>query len=392
MHAHSVVGYLRSRRWFIFLCAVLVLWIAWRLSPRSDYVKWQARVKVEPEPPNSQEAGRGGLPPCFFFVPYKADRQQMAFSYIDDCLTLLPTGNKIDVFEIPLGGGFFPIRTDLYVPDTMSLAFTRTYVPLSDRSRRFQVYLPHVYDLFLSGSRFPYTYMDWRLPDGRSIHYERISSGTDYSDAIFGPAFNGGIFANSRVNWSGFGWDWTLANGTTYLSPEAYAATRPPQGSLVGIFDRHGNEVRLSRGASGELTEIRSPAGRWVRFEYSQLHMIRARDSSGDVVEYEYDSGDRLRTVRYPGGETTIYSYDAAERIIKVEDSAENTTLEIKYDSSGNVAALKTDSEHTYTFRYMAGNDEKATNVSITDPGGKVIRVDIYNEGSRVSYVIQRLF
>jgi len=118
--------------------------------------------------------------------------------------------------------------------------------------------------------------------------------------------------------------------------------------------------------------------------------MIRARDSSGDVVEYEYDSGDRLRTVRYAGGETTVYSYDAADRIIKVEDPAENMTLEIKYDASGNVAAFKTDSEHTYTFGYMAGNDEKATNVSITDPGGRVIRVNIYNEGSRISYVIQR--
>jgi YD repeat-containing protein len=390
MHAHSVVGYLRSRGWFFLLCAVLGLWIAWRLSPPRDYAKWQARVKVELAPPISQEAGRSGLAPCFFFLPYKADRQQMASSYIGDCLPLLPTGNKIDALEIALGGGLFPIKTDLYVPDTMPLAFTRTYIPPTDWCRRFQVYLPHVYDLFLSGSRFPYTYLDWRLPDGRSIHYERISSGTDYVDAIYGPSFNSGTFSNSRVNWNGFGWDWTLANGSTYLSPEAYAATRPQQGSLVGIFDRNGHEVRLSRGASGELAEIRSPAGRWIRFEYSQLHLIRARDSSGDVVDYEYDSDDRLSAVRHAGGETDIYSYDAADRIIKVEDAEESMTLEITYDPSGKVAALKTDREHAYTFRYVAGNDGKTTNVSITDPGGKVIRVDIYNEGSGISYGIQR--
>jgi hypothetical protein len=65
-------------------------------------------------------------------------------------------------------------------------------------------------DKFLTGSRFPYTYQDWRLPDGQSVHYKRISPGTGFADAIFGAVSSSRIFANSRVNWNGFGWDWTF--------------------------------------------------------------------------------------------------------------------------------------------------------------------------------------
>jgi YD repeat-containing protein len=257
-------------------------------------------------------------------------------------------------------------------------------------SDQFQVDLPNVYEPFLSGSRFPYTYLDWRLPDGRSIRYERISPGTGYADAVYGAISSDRIFTNSRINWNGFGWDWTLANGTTYLSPEAYNATRPQQGSLVGIFDRNGNEVRLSRDANGELAEIESPGGRWIRFEYGQQpHMIRAKDSAGNVVEYEYDSGDRLTVVRYPGGRTTKYSYDTADRIIKVEDPSEEIELEIKYDSSGGVAELTVDSKYSYNFRYVSDKVSKTTRALMSGPDGRVTQVNIHSEGSTFSYSIQ---
>jgi YD repeat-containing protein len=233
----------------------VTLWTGIRhyLSPPSDYAKWKVRVKAAPDLSIAQEPGRGGLPPCFFIVPPKA----------------------------------------VNVPS-----------------------IPHVYDPFLTGSRFPYTYQDWRLPDGQSIHYKRISLGTGFADAIFGADSSSGIFANSRVNWNGWGWDWTLPDGTTYLSPEAYNATRPQQGSLVGIFNAKGNEVRLSRSERGDLTEIKSPGGHWIRLEYDHSRIIRARDSSGDAVEYEYDPVGRLGAVKYPGSHTTKYSYDMQNRVL----------------------------------------------------------------------------
>jgi hypothetical protein len=51
-----------------------------------------------------------------------------------------------------------------------------------------------------------------------------LAPGTGFADSIFGAESSSRIFANSRVNWNGWGWDWTLPDGTTYLSPEAYRA------------------------------------------------------------------------------------------------------------------------------------------------------------------------
>jgi len=392
----TVKNYLRCRGWkdFIFICVAVALWTGVRhyLSPPSDYSKWKARVKAAPELSISHEPGQSGLPPCFFIVPQKAvNHPTLDSGSVDDCLSLLPNGQRLDVFEISFVGGFLPIKTDLYVPDTIPLAFTRTYVPLTTWSERFQVFLPHVYDPFLTGSRLPYTYVDWRLPDGQSVHYERISPGTGFSDAIFGAASSGRIFTSSRVNWNGFGWDWTLPDGTTYLSPEAYNATRPQQGSLVGIFDGNGNEVRLSRGERGELTEIESPGGRWIRLEYDHLRMIRARDSSGNAVEYEYDPGGRLSAVKYPGGNATKYSFDTKNRIVEVEDPSEDVAMEIKYDSNGAVAAaITTDIEHTYHFRYSFDKASKTLNAFVVEPHGKVIHVRIRNQEGKLAYSIQR--
>ena len=388
-------GYLRSRGWkdFIFVCLAVTLWTGIRhyLSPPSDYAKWKMRVKAAPDLSIAQEPGRSGLPPCFFIVRPKAvNVPSIDSGSVDDCLSLLPNGHRLDVFEIPLEGGFLPIKTDLYVPDTIPLAFTRTYFPLTAWSERFQVFLPHVYDPFLTGSRFPYTYQDWRLPDGQSVHYQRISPGTGFADAIFGADSSSRIFANSRVNWNGWGWDWTLPDGTTYLSPEAYNATRPQQGSLVGIFDANGNEVRLSRSERGELTEIKSSGGPWIRLEYEHSRMIRARDSSGGAVEYEYDPVGRLSAVKYPGGNTTKYSYDMQNRVLGVQNPSENVAMEIAYDSIGAIAAITMDRERAYHFRYAVDRAFKTLEAFVTDPGGRVTHVEMRSQEGQLVYSIQK--
>ena len=390
----AAAGYLRSRGWkdFIFLCIVAALGIAVKhyLTPPSDYAKWKARIQAAPGPSISQEPGQSGLPPCFFIVARKAIQQTVASDSVNDCLALLPNGERLDLFEVGLGGGFFPIKTDLYVPDIIPLAFTRTYVPLNAWSERFQVYLPHVYDPYLTGSRLPYTFSNWQLPDGLSIHYDRISAGTGFADAIFQAVSSDRIFANSHLNWNGWGWDWTLADGTTYLSPEAYNATRPQQGSLVGIFDSNGNEVRLTRAANGDLTEIKPPQGKWIRFEYSQLHLIQARNSLGNAVNYEYDSSSRLSAVKYLDGHSTKYAYDAANRVIAVEDPSEDVAMEIKYDSHGAVAEITINREHTYHFSYVFDEALKTAIAFVLEPSGKVIQVTTRIQGDAVRYSIQK--
>jgi YD repeat-containing protein len=217
-----------------------------------------------------------------------------------------------------------------------------------------------------------------------------LAPGTGFADSIFGAESSSRIFANSRVNWNGWGWDWTLPDGTTYLSPEAYNATRPQQGSLVGIFDANGNEVRLSRSERGELTEIKSPDGHWIQLEYDHSGMICARNSSGDTLEYEYDPVGRLSAVKYPGGNTTKYSYDMQNRVLDVQNPAEDVTMEIAYDSIGAIAAITMDREHPYHFRYAVDRAFKTLDAFVTDPGGRVTRLRMRSQEGQLVYSIQK--
>jgi YD repeat-containing protein len=392
--SESMMRYFHSRGWkdFIFLSVVLALGgVAEHyhlLEPRlNDEQKWRVRPELSPQAfPMVQKPGESGLPPCLFLVPPNAVDQPVVSGSIGDCLLLVPNGKKLDLFEMALVGLVMPVKTDLYVPDTVPLAFTRTYLPLNNWSHTFQVYLPNVYDLFLTGHRRPYTDVDWRLPDGQSIHYDRISSGTGYADAVFEENGFMPVFMWSRMNWNGWGWDLTLQDGTTYLSPEAYSSTRPQQGSLVGIFDKDGNEVRLSRKKNGDLEQILSPSGRWIKLRFNKERMIEAEDSSGNVVQYSYDNGNRLETVRYPAGNTTKYSYDSGNRITAIEDSSQGISLRSRYDDYGVLIEESIGNGLSYRFQH-----KDSWNVDVIDPSGELTRVKMRVVDHRTYYTVEKI-
>jgi YD repeat-containing protein len=390
---NEIKTYARSRGWkdLLFLAVLFsILCVLYNPPWGTDRAKWRRRTKPLALNPavSNWKTGESGLAPCFFIVPSAATNQPAVSGTVGDCLLLVPDGRRLDLFEVPLLGGFIPVKTDIFVEDTIPLAFTRTYVPVDDWNRRFQVYVPDVYDPFLTGSRFPYTYLDWTLPDRKSIHYGRISPGTGFADAVYEAASFITVFAGSRVNWNGNGWDLSLESGTTYLSPEAYYSQRPQQGSLVGIFDGNGNEVRLSRQSNGDLTKIMSPNGRSIQLIYNEGRVSQLTDDSGDAVEYGYDVQSRLETVRFPNRQPIQYSYDASNRIVKVEDAQEGFTLQSKYDPQGYVTEIKLGDGRTYNFDYQRGNSDETFRVIIHDPEGQTTRVNVHPTKDRTSYTV----
>ena len=87
---------------------------------------------------------------------------------------------------VDLGSGLFvQSHTDLSVGGFGSLSLSRTYRPDDTRSRAFGIGASHIYDMYLVGSTFPYTFMDLVGPDGSRIHFNRTSAGTGWSDAVF---------------------------------------------------------------------------------------------------------------------------------------------------------------------------------------------------------------
>jgi YD repeat-containing protein len=181
-----------------------------------------------------------------------------------------------------------------------------------------------------------------------------------------------------------------LANGTTYLSPEAYNATRSQQGSLVGVFDSKGNEVRLSRAANGDLKEIKSGRAGWIRLRYDESERVtRADASSGEFVEYSYDGENELARVQYSTGETIEYAYDSRHRIVGVDDAAKSVSRMPVYDGDGTMIGLRTDPTHRYTFAHRTDKPARMIEVEITDPQGRHMKIDARLSNDELRYSVE---
>jgi Domain of unknown function (DUF6531) len=123
-------------------------------------------------------------------------------------------GAPVNQVEVALDSGMFKLRqTDLFVADVMPLSLERTYRVWDVHSRAFGVGGNHPYDICPTGTRFPYTYMNLNLEDGREIYLPRISRGTRYEDAVFRNGNAGSEFYDARINWNGDGWTMNFHDG-----------------------------------------------------------------------------------------------------------------------------------------------------------------------------------
>lgn len=378
--------YVRSRglKDLVFLVVVVALgfWTHHFLTTMkgdlTDLDKWKVRPKLDPVA--THKPGESGPNPCLFILPPGAVDQPVASGSIGDCILFVPDGRKLDLYEVKLwSGDFLPIKTDLYVPGSIPLAFTRTYCPPDEWSTKNQLSLAHVFGSYLLSHSFEnrYANLSWYLLDGQEIYYRRISPGTGYADAVFGTTATLRGFEGSRINWNGWGWDLTLEDGTTFLSPEAYFSKRPQQGSIVAIFDKDGNEVRFSRESNGDLTSITSPDGKWIHLTYGQGQIIRATDSQGNSVEYLYDGRGRLEEIRNSRDEIVKYDFNMFDRIVKISDANGRTVLENTYQPATKVSKLSLPGGISYLLEYNLDEDKKIASVDITGPMGERTRVTL---------------
>lgn len=125
----------------------------------------------------------------------------------------------ISNLEVRIGDRTEPMhRTDLYVPDTIPLVLTRDYYNFGQNhsfaSGAFGAGASDNYDICPFGSRNPYTYTDLYVGDGNYAHFNRISKGTGYADAVYEHSGTS-AFYKARFWWSGGGWTLLLPGGTT---------------------------------------------------------------------------------------------------------------------------------------------------------------------------------
>lgn len=183
-------------------------------------------------------------------------------------------GDPVDV-----GTGIFVMeKTDLFLPDVLPIALTRTYRPNDPTSRPFGRGSTHPYAMRLWSAQ-NYQEVDLILPDGGRVHYVRVSPGTGFTNAIYEHTDSPTAFYKSRIAWNGHGWDLTLRDGTVYV----FGDIAP----LQSIRDRHGNTITVehANGQTGNVTRVMSQNGRWVSFSYDgrpkPTSLTRAGTSAG---------------------------------------------------------------------------------------------------------------
>lgn len=375
---------IRSQRWrlLVFVCLVLALVLVFGLkqyhnphpaSKASDFESWQARPKLDPVALQTPERR---IDPCLFIVPPGASNQPVASGSVGECLMLVPDGTELNLYEVFLwSGSLVPIKTDLYVMDFMPLAFTRIHV-VDSLARREHKYFRDVYDPHFYWDTQPYRFVQWFLPDGISIKYERSSSGPADEHPIWSQVHYDTnvplpLFKGSRVNWTSSTWDLSLQHGTTYLLDSE-------RGSLVGIFDRDGNEIHLARKPNGDLAEITSPNGNWIRISQENGLINSAADSTGNSVNYTYDERHRLKRVTNFREETNEYEYNLFNHIDRIVDSKGSSVLEIGYaphDRENKVVQLSLPDGSKFQIDYFLDIETGVGHVDITDPKKNTTRV-----------------
>src|SRR5882724_3935555 len=327
--------------------------------------------------PDSPAAGTGRYP-CFVARPFTRAVAAGESAEIGECLPEMHAERETNEVEVDLRSGALMTReTDLFIADAIPLALTRCYRLWDDRSRAFGIGGNHAFDLMPVGSRQPYTYIDLIFADGNRIHLDRISQGTGYADAVYEHTATDTRFRNSRFAWNGNGWNLTFADGSVYRFPEAYAATRPAEGALIGIRDAQGREIRFDRDRRRNLVRLTGPSGRYLAFEYDAGdRVIRLTDDQGPAVTYAYDAGERLVAVTTPDRRVIRYVY-ARTDLVSVRDAEDRSLLDVGY-AHDRVAKIRLADgrEWGFSFVFAAGRPNNAVEISVRAPDGAVTRID----------------
>ena len=285
-----------------------------------------------------------------------------------------PRADPVD----PSTGAFVMTKTDLYLPDVMPLALTRTYNAQDAQSRAFGIGMTHIYGLFQYTTN-SYNTGELVLPDGGQIHYVRTSAnGLPWYATVFENQSAPTAFYHSQLSFIGNNWEYHLKDGTVYVMGH--------QAPLQSIRDRYGNEIRLTWSLTniwgagyGNLTRITSPNGRWIEFTYDSAtpvnHVTQATDNIGRTVTYTYDTSGRLSTVTDPENHVTTYTWDTSNRLISIEDGRQITWLTNQYDTSNRVTQQTlADPNATWQFAYTTTGGS-ITQTDVTDPRGHVERL-----------------
>jgi YD repeat-containing protein len=258
-------------------------------------------------------------------------------------------------------------HSDFFRPDSMPLTLTRAYHAWDGVSRAFGIGGNHPYDILPVGGRYPYTYVDIVLPDG-AVHYDRISKGFGYADAVFEHHARTPFFG-SRFRWNGDGWDLRFLDGTLFLFPENYSGTRSHQGAPFGMQDSAGHRIVFQRDADRRLLRLLSPSGHFLKFDYDDDYRVRqVTDDEGRIVQYGYDTEGRLAMVT-DGARHTRYNYDNT-LLSSIVSGEAGKLIDVRYDQKVVTDIAFANGQRFHFLPALGAPGQPLTVVEIVDDNG----------------------
>jgi RHS repeat-associated protein len=305
--------------------------------------------------------------------------------------TFAKTGDDLDFGDpVNAASGVFRYRkTDLMVPDVIPIVLRRLY-RADDVSPTYKgafgIGTRHDYQMILSGDGQAYAYADLRLGDGRTIHYTRISPGTDLAGAVMEHTASPTRWYKSQLYWVGStGWEIKLTDGTRYQY-KSFLHTGP---QLIAIVDRLGNTLTITRNYLALIDRITTPNGRYVEFtnDPGNGQVLSARDNAGRQVSYQYYDPYRLWKVTDVAGGVTTYTYDptVTSRVVTITDARGILYLTNQYDANGRVSVQTLADSGTWQFAYTLDGSGKVTQTDATNPRGFVERAAFNADGWETS-------
>lgn len=290
----------------------------------------------------------------------------------------------LNQFEVDLHSGMFVLRqTDFFAADSIPIELTRTYRPWDWHAKAFGTGTSHTYDINPTGSRNPYRYLQLNFPDGGAVHFDRISMGSGFADAVYRHDQTKSEFYGSEFAWNGNGWTLRLKDGSAVIFPESYDARSAAQGAPVEMRNAAGDRMQLKRNAQRNLTELISPAGYDLKLKYDGLGRIdEARDDAGNVRRYSYTADGHLGTVS--DGTHVLYQfrYDALldalgyDKYLMTSISSGDGRLLLhnEYADGSRVSEQVLGSGETYRYSYNLDCAGDVREAKVTMPSGETAR------------------
>jgi RHS repeat-associated protein len=303
--------------------------------------------------------------------------------------------DPVDVFT----GLYINESIDMTVQDILPISIQRTFRQGDNAVRAFGIGSTLSYDIFLTGDPVNFVYADLILSDGGSVHFDRVSAGNAFSDAVFVSSSAVGSYHGAILVWDGVrgGWTLTLKDHTRMVFPMGDGNARAA--ALVAYTDRNGNTITMERDASANLTKISTASGRNIQLVYdTQNRVTQATDPLGRVVTYAYDASGRLSTFTDAAGNTEVYAYEtfpvnpatsiggvsSTHNMISVQDKRGKLKVVNLYDTNGRVIKQTYPDGRTSTLSYALTSITGVLN-GVVQTYSIVSRADVTDERGTIT-------